>query len=77
VAPLLLYQIEEGQVPTFFFQEAESTPVYLAQEEEVNSNKAFKVFVPVAVYAANGEDNIRAQVDRLRPYSTYYTIIQY
>lgn len=77
VAPLLLYQIEEAQVPTFFYQETESTPVYLAQEDEVNNNKEFKVFVPTAVYLANGEDNIRAQVDRLRPYSTYYTIIQY
>jgi hypothetical protein len=35
------------------------------------------VYVPTAVYAAVGEAAIKQQVDRLRPYSTFYTIVQY
>ena len=77
VAPLVLFQIEENLLGTFFYQETELLPVYLSQEQEVNNNREFKVFVPTAVYAANGENKIRVQVDRLRPYSTIYSIIQY
>jgi hypothetical protein len=73
----IFFNQSEGLPPVWFFQESETTPVYFNNESELTNNKQFKVYVPVAVYAAVGENAIKAEVDRLRPYSTIYTIIQY
>jgi hypothetical protein len=64
--PFTLYNASEGQTPAYFYNQA-----------EVTNNRNFVVYVPTAVYAAVGEAAIKQQVDRLRPYSTFYTIVQY
>ncbi len=66
-------------LPAFiFFNEAEGqAPAYFNNEAEVTNNRNFVVYVPAAVYASVGEPAIKQQVDRLRPYSTFYTIVQY
>lgn len=63
---VIFYNESEGQAPTFFYNDSETV-----------QNNDFKVYVPAAVYAAEGEAKIAAEVDRLRPYSTNYVIISY
>jgi len=78
ITPLDLFNESEGFAPLFLFNESEAEPpTYFYNESEVTNNREFIVYVPTAVYAAVGEPAIKTEVDRLRPYSTFYTIIQY
>ena len=74
----IFFNQSEGLPASFFFNQSEGQPAFfLKNESELTNNKEFKVYVPTAIYLANGEDTIRSEVDILRPYSTIYTIIQY
>lgn len=78
VTPDIFFNQSEALPPYYFFNEAEAqTPAYFNNEVEVTNNRNFIVYVPAAVYASVGEAAIKQQVDRLRPCSTFYTIVQY
>jgi len=78
VIPDIFFNESEGLPPYIFYNESEGqTPAYFNNQAEVTNNRNFVVYVPAAVYAAVGEPAIKQQVDRLRPYSTFYTIVQY
>jgi len=78
ITPDIFFNITEGLPPFTFFNLSESqAPAYFNNTAEVTNNRNFVVYVPAAVYAAKGEPAIKQQVDRLRPASTFYTIVQY
>ena len=78
ITPNDLFNESEGLTPLFLFNESEGqAPTYFYNESEVTNNREFIVYVPAAVYASVGEDAIKTEIDRLRPYSTFYTILQY
>lgn len=77
VEPTVFFQTTEGLDGVLFFNVSELTPQFMSNEIEVNNNKEFKVYVPIAVYTSVGEPAIKKEVDRLRPYSTIYQIITY
>lgn len=78
ITPDIFFNEAEGLPAFIFFNEAEGqAPAYFNNEAEVTNNRNFVVYVPAAVYASVGEPAIKQQVDRLRPYSTFYTIVQY
>lgn len=78
VRPVVFFNESEGYPPVYFYNESEGQPpVYFYNKSESIANNDFKVFVPSATYAAFGLARIAAEVDRLRPYSTNYTIISY
>ena len=77
IRPQTFFNQSEGYPPVILYNESEGTPFYFNNKSESQQNNDFKVYVPAAVYAANGEARIAAEVDRLRPYSTNYTIISY
>jgi len=78
VTPDIFFNIAEGLPAYILFNESEAQPpAYFNNKAEVTNNRNFVVYVPTAVYAAEGEPAIRQEVDRLRPYSTFYTIVQY
>ena len=78
VTPDIFYNESEGVTPFTLYNESEAQPaVYFNNEAELTNNRIFIVKVPIAIYTAVGETAIREEVDRLRPYSTFYTIITY
>jgi len=78
ITPDIFFNITEGLPPFTFYNLSEAqAPAYFNNTTEVSNNRNFVVYVPAAVYAANGEPAIKQQVDRLRPASTFYTIVQY
>lgn len=78
VKPLVLFNESEGLAPTYFYNESEAQPpVYMNNESEITNNKNFIVYVPIAVYTAVGEEAIINEVERLRPASTFYSIVTY
>lgn len=78
ISPVIFFNQSEGYPPVYFYNQSEGQPpVYFNNESESVLNSNFKVYVPAATYSAYGVDRIAAEVDRLRPYSTQYTIISY
>lgn len=78
ISPVIFFNKSEGYPPVYFYNQSEGQPpVYFNNKSESLTNTNFKVYVPAATYAAYGIDRIAAEVDRLRPYSTNYTIISY
>jgi hypothetical protein len=78
VNPITFFNINEGYPAVTFYNDNESQPVVsFFNETEAEQNNNFKVYVPAATYTAQGVAKIAAEVDRLRPYSTNYTIISY
>ena len=78
VTPDIFFNESEGLPPFTLHNESEAEPhVYFNNESELTNNRNFVVFVPLAVYTAVGEPAIKEEVDRLRPYSTFYTIQTY
>jgi hypothetical protein len=78
VTPDIFFNEREGQPPFTLYNESEAQPpVYFNNESELTNNRNFVVFVPLAIYTAVGEPAIAFEVDRLRPYSTFYTIQTY
>lgn len=76
--PITFFNEREGFEGAFFFNESEAeTPTYLVNNSETNTNTNFVVYVPSAVLSSFGSSIIAAEVDRLRPYSTQYTITSY
>ena len=71
----IFYNESEALPPFILHNESElEPPVYFNNEVELTNNKEFIVYVPLAIYTAVGEPAIKYEVDRLRPYSTFYTI---
>ena len=78
VTPITFYNKSEGLPAQYFWNESEGQPAkFIFNESEASRNNEFTVFVPAAVLAANGAAIIRAEVDKIRPYSTSFTIIGY
>ena len=78
ITPALFHNISEGLDPVILFNISEAQPpLYLNNVSEVSANRNFIVYVPSAVFATFGADAIEEEVDRLKPYSTNYTIITY
>ena len=78
ITPDILFNTSEGLPPFTFHNLSEAqAPAYFNNTAEVTNNRNFVVYVPTAVFAANGAAAIKQQVDRLRPASTFYTIVQY
>lgn len=78
VTPAILFNESEGLQPAILFNESEGqTPFFMVNESEMSTNRSFVVFVPIAVFTAVGSVAIEAEVDRLKPYSTSYTIQTY
>lgn len=76
--PQTFFNDFEGYPAEIFFNESEAQPAFFFfNESETIQNKDFKVYVPSAIYTAEGEARIRSEVDRLRPYATQYTVISY
>jgi hypothetical protein len=74
----LFFNEGEGLPGVTFFNVSEAQPPeYFINSSETNNNRDFVVYVPTAVYSAVGEDAIKDEIDRLKPYGTFYTIIQY
>jgi hypothetical protein len=74
----ILYNESEGLPDFILHNESEAEPaVYFNNESELTNNREFVVKVPLAVYTAEGEAAIKFEIDRLRPYSTFYTITTY
>lgn len=78
ILPKIFFNESEALPPTYLHNESElSTPFYLHNESEITNNRNFVVFVPLAVFNVVGAIAISEEVDRLRPYSTFYTIQTY
>tara|TARA_R110000796_G_scaffold55294_4_gene128861 strand:- start:196 stop:696 length:501 start_codon:yes stop_codon:yes gene_type:complete len=78
ITPLSFYNQAEGLAPTYLYNITEGQPsLFFNNVSEVSSNRDFIVYVPTAVYSTAGEIPLRQQIDRLKPYSTNYTIITY
>ncbi len=77
VLPVIFLNEDEGLTANFLFNESEATPFYFNNAAEISNNKNFVVFVPTAVYTSVGEPAIINEVERLRPASTFYTIVTY
>jgi len=78
ILPDIFFNESEGLTPFVFYNESEGQPpAIFNNESEVTNNRRFVVFVPLAIYNLYGPSNISAEVDRLRPYSTFYTIQSY
>lgn len=78
VLPDIFFNQSEGLPPFTLYNESElQPPIFFNNESELTNNRNFVVFVPIAVYTAVGEPAIKEEVDRLRPYSTFYTIQTY
>jgi len=78
ITPFVFYNEVEGLNPTSLYNISEGeTPLYFNNVTEVSSNRDFIVYVPTAVFSAAGEIALKQQIDRLKPYSTNYTIITY
>ena len=78
ITPDIFFNITEGLPPFTFYNLSEGqAPAYFNNTAEVTNNRNFVVYVPTAVFAANGAAAIKQQVDRLGPASTFYTIAQY
>lgn len=74
----LFFNESEGLPPVTLYNQSEGqAPFYFINEGEVTNNRGFVVYVPSATYASAGEDAIKSEIDRLKPYGTFYTIIQY
>jgi len=76
--PITFFNQSEGYPSVVFYNQSEGqAAATFYNQSEAQANNDFKVYVPAAIYSANGEAKIRAEVDRLRPYSTNYIIISY
>jgi hypothetical protein len=78
ILPEIFYNEAELLGSQTFHNESEAEPPFILHNEgEITNNRNFVVFVPIAVYTAVGDAAIKEEVDRLRPYSTNYTIVTY
>lgn len=78
IAPGVFFNEAEGLPPVFMFNISEGQPPkFLNNESEVSLNRNFVVFVPLAVFTAVGTIAIESELDRLKVYSTNYTIQTY
>ena len=78
VTPTTFFNQSEGLPAQYFWNESEGQPAkFMFNESEASQNNEFTVFVPAAVLAANGAVIISAEVNKIRPYSTSFTIIGY
>lgn len=76
--PLTFFNQFEGYPQITFYNQSEGQPgATFYNQSEAEANNDFIVYVPAAIYSAVGVAKIRAEVDRLRPYSTNYTVISY
>lgn len=78
VNPETFFNESESYPAKILFNESEAQPaLFMYNESETIQNTDFVVYVPAAIYTANGEAKIRSEVDRLRPYGTKYTVVSY
>jgi len=78
ITPNIFFNENEGLPPVIMFNESEGQPpLYMRNESEASVNREFIIFVPIAVFTAVGVEAIKAEADRLKPYSTNYKIITY
>lgn len=78
VNPETFFNESESYPAKILFNESEAQPaLFFYNNSETAQNSDFIVYVPAAVYSANGEAKIRSEVDRLRPYGTKYTVVSY
>ena len=78
VTPDVFYNESEGIAAVTLYNESEAQPpLYFNNESELTNNREFVVYVPLAIFNTYGEALIKEEVDRLRPYSTFYTITTY
>ena len=78
INPVTFFNESETYPAKIFFNESEAQPAFFFwNESETFTNTDFVVYVPAAIYSSFGEPRIRAEVDRLKPYGTKYTVVSY
>ncbi|BAQ92541.1 hypothetical protein [uncultured Mediterranean phage uvMED] len=78
--PVTFFNESEGLEPVYFFNGIEGEDdVYFFNESEISDNRIFEVYIDANTTPIAEENNpkLRAELDRLKPAGTSYTIIEY